>query len=111
MTESRFAIERPPMRVHVDAALIERLARLSRLALAPEEITHLSRDLGRILEYVAILEEADVEGLDPLSRVGRSDGARRADEPARSLGAQVATAEAPRKSDDGFAVPAFIDEG
>jgi aspartyl/glutamyl-tRNA(Asn/Gln) amidotransferase C subunit len=73
------------MAVRVDDALVSRLASLANLELSLDEARALTRDLGRIVEYVAILEQADVEGVEPLASVRAERERRRADVPLPSL--------------------------
>ncbi|MBK6516711.1 MAG: Asp-tRNA(Asn)/Glu-tRNA(Gln) amidotransferase subunit GatC [Polyangiaceae bacterium] len=99
------------MAVRVDDALVSRLASLANLELSLDEARALTRDLGRIVEYVAILEQADVEGVEPLASVRAERERRRADVPLPSLDRSLALREAPREADGGFRVPPFVDEG
>lgn len=46
-----------------------KLARLARLDLTEEEIGAYRRELSAVLEYVAQLQEADTEGLEPTTQV------------------------------------------
>ena len=91
--------------------MIARLAALANLELSPQERASLTEDLTKILAYVAVLEEADVSGVEPLSSVRADRERRRADEPIPSFSAEVALAQAPRSDDGGFVVPTFVDEG
>src|SRR5262249_46777000 len=109
------------------------IARLANLALDKDELVRMTRELGTILTYVRQLEELDVSevgattgglggaGLpppapSPEARSGPAGSAPdrvelRADEPSTSLPRELALREAPRTAEDGFAVPAFVDEG
>lgn len=97
----------------VDQELVRRLASLVRLDLRAEEQARIAADLDRILGYVAILDELDLEAAPPLASVaavGPASGLR-PDEPRPSFPVEVALAESPRSADGGFAVPKFVDEG
>jgi aspartyl-tRNA(Asn)/glutamyl-tRNA(Gln) amidotransferase subunit C len=87
------------------------LARLAHLDFAPDEIERLTRDLERILGYVRQLEELDLRDVEPTAHVQLERLPLRADDPAPSLPRELALREAPRVAGDGFAVPAFVDEG
>lgn len=89
----------------------QKIARLAHLDLAPEELAALTRDLGNILGYVKQLEALDLTGVEPTAHVQIDRLALREDEPHESLPRDLALREAPRVSMDGFAVPAFVDEG
>lgn len=90
---------------------VEALARLARLDLASDEIDSLTRDLGNILAYVNELVELDVSDIPPTAHVQIERAPLRPDELEPSLPRELALHEAPRVEDDGFAVPAFVDEG
>lgn len=46
-----------------------KLARLARLKLSESEVEKYSEELGMIMDYFEILDEADIEGLEPTSQV------------------------------------------
>lgn len=87
------------------------IARLANLDLDAEELARLTRDLGNILTYVRALEELDVSGIQPTAHVQIDRLPLRADELVPSLPRELALGEAPAIEADGFAVPAFVDEG
>src|SRR4051794_36903332 len=88
-----------------------RIASLAHLRLAPEEIARMTEELGSILSYVKQLEELSVDDVAPTAHVQIERLALRADETKPSLSHDLALREAPRVSQDGFAVPSFVDEG
>jgi aspartyl-tRNA(Asn)/glutamyl-tRNA(Gln) amidotransferase subunit C len=53
----------------IDKKEIERIANLARLKLKEEEIEGFSKDLSSIIDYIDMLNEVDVEGVEPLSHV------------------------------------------
>jgi aspartyl-tRNA(Asn)/glutamyl-tRNA(Gln) amidotransferase subunit C len=81
------------------------VARLARLALSEEEIEPMSRELSAVLDHIAKIGELDLEDVPPTSHVVEVTGALRPDEPRPCLPREVALAEAPAISDDGFLVP------
>lgn len=93
----------------MDATMVRRLADLANLALEEEEVAQLTHDLAKIVEYVAILEQA--EGAIDAAPARDGSDRLRADEPRPSLSTDLALREAPRPVDGGFAVPGFVDEG
>jgi aspartyl-tRNA(Asn)/glutamyl-tRNA(Gln) amidotransferase subunit C len=100
-----------PESTPITAEEVRRIARLAHLDLSPEEVLRLGRELGDILAYVRQLEEVDVEGVAPTQHVRIDRLALRPDQPEPSLARELALREAPRVTNDGFAVPAFVDEG
>lgn len=61
-----------------DAVL--KLAQLSRLKLTDDEIERFSVELSSILDYVQMLDEVDVEGLEPTYQVTGLKNVMRSDE-------------------------------
>jgi aspartyl-tRNA(Asn)/glutamyl-tRNA(Gln) amidotransferase subunit C len=95
--------------IHEDE--VRNIARLAHLDLAPDEIQRMTRELGRILAYVKQLQELDLEGVPPTTHVKLDALHLREDTPHESLPRELALFEAPEVQEDGFAVPAFVDEG
>ncbi|MGH7156562.1 MAG: Asp-tRNA(Asn)/Glu-tRNA(Gln) amidotransferase subunit GatC [Candidatus Saccharimonadales bacterium] len=58
-----------------------KLAALSKLRLSDEEIEKLRGELSEILDYVEILNQVDVSGLEPTYQVTGLKNVMRADEP------------------------------
>jgi aspartyl-tRNA(Asn)/glutamyl-tRNA(Gln) amidotransferase subunit C len=85
------------------------VARLARLALAEDEIEPMARELSAVLDHVAKIGELDLDGVVPTSHVVGDEvpthPALRADEPRPCLPREVALAQAPAVSEDGFLVP------
>jgi len=90
----------------------EHVAKLARLALAPEEIALYTRQLAQILAHMHVLSQVDVNGVEPtlhvipdLANVTRPDASR------PGLGAELAVANAPEQADGYFRVPRMGKEG
>jgi aspartyl-tRNA(Asn)/glutamyl-tRNA(Gln) amidotransferase subunit C len=75
------------------------------LALSEEEIEPMARELSAVLDHIATISELDLDDVAPTSHVVEMTGALRADEPRPSLPREVALAQAPAVSDEGFLVP------
>jgi len=88
-----------------------RIGSLAHLHLEPAEIERMTQELGDILAYVKQLEEVDVSQVPPTAHVQIERLALRPDDPIPCLPRDLALREAPKVSQDGFAVPAFVDEG
>ncbi len=86
------------------------VAKLARLELGEEEVERMKRDLGGILDYIALLSELDTEGVPETAHVAAQGMPFRSDALSPSLPNATALAEAPRKTGASFAVPAFVDE-
>ncbi len=95
----------------ITAAEVRRIAGLANLDLAPDDVERFTRELGAILGYVKQLDEVDVTDVPPTAHIQLERLALRPDDPEPSLPREVALREAPRVAHEGFAVPAFVDEG
>ncbi len=85
------------------------MARLARLQLGDKEIEPMARELSAVLEHIAKISELDLKDVPPTSHVIAdampTHPALRPDEPCLSLPREVALAQAPAVSGDGFLVP------
>lgn len=81
------------------------MARLARLALSEDEIEPMARELSAVLDHVATIAQLDLEGVPPTAHVVEVTGGLRQDVPGPSLPREVALAQAPDASDEGFLVP------
>jgi aspartyl-tRNA(Asn)/glutamyl-tRNA(Gln) amidotransferase subunit C len=91
--------------VSIDREQVLHVAHLARLRLKEEEIEPLARELSAILDHVAHIGELRLEDVEPTSHVIEITGALRPDEPRPSLPREVALAQAPAVSGEGFSVP------
>jgi aspartyl-tRNA(Asn)/glutamyl-tRNA(Gln) amidotransferase subunit C len=89
----------------IDRDEVLHVARLARLALAEEELEPMARELSAIVEHVAKIGELDLEDVRPTSHVIELTGALRPDEPRACLPRELALAQAPAVSGEGFLVP------
>lgn len=87
---------------------VRKIALLSRLSLDEAEIAKFTGQLEAVLEYVDLLTEADVEGVEPFINAGATGNVLRADEVRDSLPTEQALANAPRSGAGFFEVPAVV---
>ncbi|MCA9329352.1 Asp-tRNA(Asn)/Glu-tRNA(Gln) amidotransferase subunit GatC [Candidatus Saccharibacteria bacterium] len=59
---------------------ILQLARLSRLHLNEDEVQEFTEEIGKIIDYVKVLDNVDVSGLRPTYQVTGSENITRSDE-------------------------------
>jgi aspartyl-tRNA(Asn)/glutamyl-tRNA(Gln) amidotransferase subunit C len=90
------------------------VAHLARLELTEAELAAMTRQLGSILDYVAQLQQLDLDGVEPLAHALAVQNVFRDDEPAPSLPVADALANAPDRRDDArghsfYGVPAVLD--
>jgi aspartyl-tRNA(Asn)/glutamyl-tRNA(Gln) amidotransferase subunit C len=90
---------------------VRTIARLAHLDLPADEIRRMTGELQRILGYVRQLGELDLEGVPPTAHGELGSMPLRSDAPREGLPHELALFEAPDVKEDGFAVPAFVDEG
>ena len=110
--------EPTPNTASITEADVEHVAALAALALTPEELTRLGRDLGSILEYVAELQQLDTAGVLPLTHVSElfpassisaQEEELREDEPRPSLARELVMRNAPATDAVFFKVPKVIE--
>lgn len=92
----------------VDRKTVERIAELARLRLTDAEAERMVGDLGAILDYVAQLEELDLDGVEATPLVGAGAGHERDDTPRPSLPRDEVLAGAPDADDGHFVVPRVL---
>lgn len=90
---------------------VQKVARLSRLKLSPDEQTRYGEQLGQILDYVNQLSQAPTEGVEPMAHAADLVNVFRRDEPAASLPRSDALTNAPKSDGKYFQVPAILDGG
>jgi aspartyl-tRNA(Asn)/glutamyl-tRNA(Gln) amidotransferase subunit C len=89
----------------IDREEVLHVARLARLELGEDELEPMARELSAVLDHVAKIGELDLEGVPATAHVAEVTGRLRADEPRASLPREVALANAPAVSGEGFLVP------
>ena len=87
-----------------------KVAKLSMLEFKESEIMGLQSELNDILEFVSKLDEANVEGIEPMTQVNDIYNSFREDKILDSLTKEEAIKNAPDKVDGTFAVPRTVSE-
>jgi len=93
----------------IDRKTVEKVAKLARLQLTPEELDRYGAQLGAILDYIAKLEKLDVNDLEPLAHAVDTANVFREDAPRPSLPRDAALQNAPEKNGDFFIVPKIVE--
>lgn len=88
---------------------VAKVARLARLQLSEAELESFTGQLGRIVDYVAILDELNVEGVEPMVHAVELSNVLRPDEVTPSLPRTAALENAPKTDGKYFLVPAIIE--
>ncbi|HHH29359.1 MAG TPA: Asp-tRNA(Asn)/Glu-tRNA(Gln) amidotransferase subunit GatC [Polyangiaceae bacterium] len=99
------------MSAAIDEAEVRRIAELCHLELNDDEVTRMTHELGAILGYVRQLQGVNTEGVAPTAHVLVDATTARPDVPRPSLDREAFLSAAPKANEDGFVVPAFVDEG
>lgn len=88
---------------------VEKVAGLARLKLTDEEIAQMTEKLGQVLDYVAVLDEVDVSGVEPMAHVADVVNVFRDDQSRESLPRDAALANAPKSDGRYFLVPQILE--
>ncbi len=90
---------------------VRQVAKLSRLRLSDDEVAHFTGQLGAVLDYVAKLEELDIEGVSPMAHPMEMFNVLRDDAEAPGISVDEALKNAPDRDDPFFKVPKVLGEG
>ncbi len=88
---------------------IQHIARLARLEIKEELLNETAAKIGKILDYICMLEEIDADGVPPTSQVIFSSNAFREDVEAGHLDLEKVMTTAPEMLDGSFVVPRIIE--
>lgn len=94
----------------IDAEQVRRIATLARLKLTDDEIAEFAGQLGRVLDYITLLEAVDTTGVEPLVHPLQLLNVMRDDVPVVFDGADTALANAPQREGRFFKAPAVLDQ-
>ncbi len=89
---------------------VEKVALLARLSLSPDELHAMTRQLGDILGYVDQLSQLDTEHVEPMAHALDVTNCFREDRAQPSLDRELALANAPRRDEECYLVPAVLGE-
>ena len=95
-----------PQKISLDQ--VRHVAKLSRLALDPQQLARFTPQLESILEYVAKIAEVDVSGVEPLAHATPLHNVLRGDSPADPLPLDKVLQNAPETDGPFFKVPKII---
>jgi aspartyl-tRNA(Asn)/glutamyl-tRNA(Gln) amidotransferase subunit C len=97
------------MTARLTRADVAKVALLGRLKLSDDELEQMTTQLGRVLEYVDILNEVDTAGAEPMAHPIELANVFRDDVECESLPREDALANAPKTDGRCFVVPAILD--
>ncbi len=87
---------------------VRKVALLARLQLSDAELATMTTQLGQIVEYVRQLDELDTDDILPLAHAADLVNVFAEDQVAPSLPRERALANAPKRDDECFRVPAVL---
>lgn len=97
----------------IDEKLVKHIAHLARIGISESEVEKFAKELDAILEYVKVLEGANVEGVEPIAHIiGRENAMRKDDFDEVSLPNEDKTLleeQAPKIKDGFVMVPRVIE--
>lgn len=89
---------------------VQHIARLAKLRFTPQELADFTAQFNQIVSYVEQLEEADTEGVTPMTSSLEELNVMRDDTPGTMLPPTEALRNAPKKTEGFFSVPKVIGE-
>lgn len=89
---------------------VREVANLARLELTEDEINTYAGQLTKVLDYVALLDEVDTDGVEPMVHAVEQGNVFRNDEVRPSLTREAALSNAPKTDGKYFQVPQVIDQ-
>ena len=89
---------------------VKKVAGLARLELSDAEIDTYASQLTKVLDYVALLDEVDTDGVDPMVHAIDQGNVFRNDEVRPSLSREDALANSPKTDGKYFQVSQVIDQ-
>ncbi|MBX9591085.1 MAG: Asp-tRNA(Asn)/Glu-tRNA(Gln) amidotransferase subunit GatC [Hyphomonadaceae bacterium] len=95
--------------MQVDAAAVQRIARLARIKVTEEEARALEQELSGILDWVKQLDEVDTSEVEPMTRVIPMTLKERPDVVTDGGIADEIMANAPVREDHFFVVPKVVE--
>lgn len=94
----------------MDIDEVRKVASLARLSLTDAELAEYGEQLTQILSYVKVLDEVDIEGVEPMPHAVDLQNVLRADETKPSLSRDAALQNAPKTDGQYFQVPQILDQ-
>lgn len=88
---------------------IEYVGILAKLELSEEEKEQAKQDMGKMLDYIDMLNELDTEGVEPMSHVFPVNNVFREDAVTNGDESELTLRNAPEKKDGAFQVPKTVE--
>ena len=94
----------------IDKETVDKIAHLARLELSPGETDEMIKDMSKILDFMAKLNEIDTAGVEPLVYMTDEVNVLREDVVKQQITHQEALLNAPKHDDDYFLVAKVIEK-
>lgn len=88
---------------------VQKVAKLARLKLTPEEEQRFASQLGQILDYVEMLGEVDTEKVEPMAHTADVANVFRTDDVQPSIDREKTLLNAPKTDGKYFLVPQILE--
>ena len=90
---------------------VRKVALLARLQLNDDEVDMMTRQLGKIVHYIDLLSEVDTDNVEPMAHGLDVSNVFAPDQVSESLPRDEALANAPKRDDECYRVPAVLGDG
>ncbi len=87
---------------------VQKVSLLARLQLSPLELDAMTLQLGQVVEYIELLDELDTRDVQPMAHALNLSNVFADDELVPSLEREQALANAPKRDDECYRVPAVL---
>jgi aspartyl-tRNA(Asn)/glutamyl-tRNA(Gln) amidotransferase subunit C len=87
---------------------VEKVSLLGRLKLTDEEVGTMTAQLSQIVDYFELLNELDTDRVEPMAHAVELRNVFAGDEPGTSLPREKALANAPKRDEECYRVPAVL---
>ncbi|RYZ98355.1 MAG: Asp-tRNA(Asn)/Glu-tRNA(Gln) amidotransferase subunit GatC [Sphingobacteriaceae bacterium] len=94
----------------IDKETVDKIAHLARLELAEDEKQEMIKDMSRILDFMAKLNEVDTSGVEPLVYMTNEKNVLREDIVKQVITTEDALLNAPKHDDSHFLVAKVIEK-
>ncbi len=95
--------------MNIDKNTLRKIAHLARLDFEAENEEQLIKDLKEIITWVEQLKEVDTEDVEPITNMSHEINVFREDKVGEHLDHERALQNAPKRDQDYFRVPKFLD--
>lgn len=96
--------------MEITDTIVDHIAHLSKLQFDGEEKSAILKDMSKIINFMAKLDEVNTENIEPLVFISEEINVLREDVPVVSVTQAEALKNAPKKDSDYFRIPKVLDK-